>query len=152
MTGKQHLKKNKESGFSLAEVVVAMVILLIAIMGVFATFAYAINYNAGNNSRSEALAILQQEAEKIRSAKFTPAIMDTEVTGGVKLPKTVFGSSQNSFRVDVTVDDDPNTAGVQIDATTTIKEVTIIVALTRPTPGWQTAVPATVVVQRVRSN
>ena len=36
-------KKNGESGFSLVEVIVAMVILLIALLGVFAVFTYSVN-------------------------------------------------------------------------------------------------------------
>ncbi len=143
---------SKVDGFSLVEVVVALVILLIAVMGVFITFTYAVNYNAGNNSRSEALAILQQEVERMRSAKFTPAITDTTLLGGSRLPKTVIAASNNSFRVQIDVDDDPKTDGIQINNATTIKEVNVTVTLNRPTPGWQTAVPATVVLQRVRSN
>jgi hypothetical protein len=125
---------------------------MIALMGVFMTFTYAVNFNAGNNSRAEALAIMQQEVEIMRSAKFTPAITDSNLTGGTKVPKTVTGLSGNRFRVEIVVDDDPFTAGVQTDNTKTIKEISVTVSLDRPTPGWQSAVPATVVLQRVRSN
>lgn len=141
-----------KEGFTLVEVVVAMVILLIALLGVFITFTYAVNYNAGNNSRSEALAIMQQEVEKMRSAKFTPAITDSILKGGKKIPFIVTGDSRNRFKVQITVDDDPIAPDIQTDNTKTIKEVSITVTLDKPTPGWQTAVPATVILQRVRSN
>ncbi len=141
-----------ENGFTLVEVVVAMVILLIALLGVFITFTYAVNYNAGNNSRSEALAVMQQEVEKMRSAKFTPQVTDSSLTGGNKIPYIVNGNSQNRFRVQVAIDDDPKTPDIQTDNTTTLKEVKVTVTLDRPTPGWQTAIPATVILQRVRSN
>jgi type II secretory pathway pseudopilin PulG len=146
------LNERPESGFTLVEVVVAMVVLMIALLGVFGTFTYAINYNAGNNSRAQALAVLQQEVELLRSAKFTPTMVDTDLQGGAKTPKTVTAANGNMFRVQVEVDDDPLTAGIQINTTKTIKEISITVSLANPTPGWQTSVPATVILRRVRGN
>lgn len=144
--------KSSEAGFSLIEVVLALVILLVALLGVFMAFTWSVIYNAGNNSRSQALAILQQQVERSRSAKFTPAVTDSTLEGGVQPVKLVVLPNNNKFRVNIAVDDDPNTAGVQIDNSTTVKEIIIAVSLDRPTPGWQTSVPATVVLQRVRSN
>lgn len=141
-----------QSGFSLIEVVLALVILLVALLGVFLAFTYAISYNAGNNSRSQALAILQQQVEKMRSAKFTPAVMDATLAGGVHPVKYVTLPNNNRFTVNMSVDDDPVTAGIQVDNLTTAKEIIVAVALDRPTPGWQSSVPAVVVLQRVRAN
>lgn len=142
----------QESGFTLVEVVIAMVILLIALLGVFVTFTWAINYNAGNNSRSEALAILQGEVEFFRSAKFTSGVLDSSLVGGARSQVTVTGDSGNIYTVDVTIDDDPFTTGVQIDNTLSLKQIDVTVALASPTPGWQTSVPATVRLLRVRGN
>ncbi len=149
---KNEKQSKSEQGFSLVEVVFAMTILLIVMLGVFFTFTYAISFNAGNNSRSEALAVLQQEVENLRSAKFTPAITNTLLIGGERLPKLVTLPNGDRFIVNLKVDDDPFTAGIQIDDKKTIKEITLKVSLDRPTPGWQTAVPAEVILQRVRSN
>ncbi|MEZ5305645.1 MAG: prepilin-type N-terminal cleavage/methylation domain-containing protein [Pyrinomonadaceae bacterium] len=143
---------NGQAGFSLVEVIVAMVILLVALLGVFVVFTWAITYNYGNSSRTEALAILQQQVENMRSAKFTPAVVDTSLTGGNKPVQTVVLANGNAFVVQTVVDDDPFTNGVQIDNTSTLKEVEITVSLARPTPGWQSSVPATVVLRRARSN
>lgn len=145
-------ERKNERGFSLIEVIIAMIILLVALLGVFLTFTFAVNYNAGNNSRSQALSILQQEIELMRSAKFTPGVTDAELTGGTKTPKIMTSADGSRFRVEITVDDDPFTANVQTDATKTLKEITIRVTSESPTPGWQTAVPATVFLRRVRSN
>lgn len=141
-----------EAGFSLIEATVAMVILLIAVLGVFISFTFAINYNAGNNSRAQALAILQQTVEQMRSAKFTPTVTDTALAGGTKSPSIVTAPNGDRFRVQVVVDDDPATSGVQVDATKLLKEVSVTVSLDSPTPGWQTSVPATIVLRRVRGN
>ena len=144
--------KNEE-GFSLIEVSVAMVIILVALLGVFFTFTYAITYNAGNNSRAQALAVLQEEVEKLRSYKFTPTITDTQLQGGVKTPWLVVSPNGGTFSVAVEVDNDPFTPGVQDETTSTsIKEIKVSVTLANPSPGWQAAVPATVYLRRVRSN
>lgn len=145
-------KRGAESGFSLVEVVIAMLVFLVAMLGIFVTFVYAINYNSGNNSRAQALAVLQKEVENIRSAKYTPTVLDPTLAGGVKAQKTVTSANLNTFVVQITVDDDPFTPGVQIDTTQTIKEISVTVKLDRPTPGWQTSIPATVVLRRSRSN
>lgn len=155
-----------QKGFTLIEVTIAMVIFLIALLGVFVTFTYAVNYNAGNNSRAQALAVLQREVEFFRSAKFTPNTTDKftstnpddgrrDLTGGIKPTTTVKSADGNGFRVAVVVDDDPftpNNPNPQIDTTKTMKEIFITVTLDNPTPGWQTSLPATVVLRRVRAN
>jgi prepilin-type N-terminal cleavage/methylation domain-containing protein len=151
-TDAPQIKKNNEGGFSLIEVIVAMIILLVALLGVFLTFTYAVNYNAGNYARSQALVVLQQEVELMRSAKFTPGVTDTTLTGGVKAAKTVSTANGNRFRVNITVDDDPIATGVQTSTSSTLKEITIVVSSESPTPGWQSAVPAKVYLRRVRSN
>lgn len=148
-------KQQNEAGFSLVEAACAMVILLIALVGVSTTFTYAVNYNAGNNSRAQALAILQQEVEVLRSKKFTPAPNGTDeaLRGGEKPERIVTASNGSRFRVKIKVDNNPRTAAIDDESvSTTIKEITVTVTLDSPTPGWQTAVPATVLLRRVRSN
>ena len=170
------------AGFSLIEVVIALVILMIALLGVAAVFGYTIVYNAGNKSRAQALTVLQQEVERYRAAKFnagsppdnfTPGDPDDgrrDITGGIKPQRTVTAENGYIFLVDVMVDDDPfapnGTPAVPQEAdegyecTTpqgdvvdcTIKEITIQVTLAAPSPGWQVAVPATIVLRRVRGN
>ena len=141
-----------QRGSSLVEVTIAMVIFLIALLGVFITFTYAVNYNAGNNSRAQALAILQQEVEQLRAAKFTSGGTDDSLKGGKKARRISTLAGGGRFRVDITVDDDPITAGTQTDSTKTIKEIKVEVALDNPTPGWQTSVPAVIFLRRVRGN
>lgn len=149
---KKPRKKSNEKGFSLIEATVSMVVLLVAVLGVFISFTFAVSYNAGNSSRAQALAILKQRVEQMRSGKFTPTVTDSALTGGTKTPETVTSPDGNRFRVEIVVDDDPFTTGVQTDASKRLKEVSVTVTLDRPTPGWQTSVPATVVLRRVRGN
>ncbi len=149
-----------ENGFSLVEVIIALVILLVAVLGIFATFTYATIYNGGNSQRSQALSVSQQEIELLRSAKFTPTFTDPALTGGKKTPKpvtrTTIDGDGGSYVVNITVDDDPFTDGIQIDnavpKTKTLKEITITITPQAITGSWVVAYPTTVVFRRVRAN
>ena len=90
----------------------------------------------------------------LRSKKFTPSPNGTDeaLLGGEK-PERVETVNGSRFRVNIKVDNNPQTAAIEGESvTTTIKEITVTVTLDSPTPGWQTAVPATVILRRVRSN
>ena len=150
-----HLKDEGKAGFTLVEVACAMVIILITLLGVVFVFTYAINYNAGNNSRAQALAVLQQEVEQMRAAKFTPTITDASLAGGTKASKAVTSPTGSRFTVDVVVDNDPLTSGIQDDTATpspTLKEIKVTTKLENPSSGWQTAIPATIILRRTRAN
>ena len=151
---KHNLVKDKkgETGFSLIESVMAISILLITLLGVCSVFTYSIVYNTGNNRRSQGLSVLQKEVELIRSAKFTPALIDSTLSGGVKAAKNINSADGSIYKVEVTVDDDPLTAGVQTDNAKTLKEITITVSPATQEAGWVTSVPATIVMHRVRGN
>ena len=143
---------SSESGVSLIETSVAMVVILVGLLATAEAFTYAILYNAGNASRTQALAILQQETELLRSKKFSPAQTDAELTGGTKPVRTVAAPNGGSFTVADVVDDNPFTDGVQVDASSPLKEITVTVRLASPSPGWQTAVPAVTIMRRTRGN
>lgn len=109
------------AGFSLIEVLIAMLIMMIALLGVFSVFTYAITYNAGNKARAQALAVLQEEIERYRAAKFnatatdnfTPGTVDDgrrDITGGRKADRSVTASNGMTFTVRVSVDNAPSVA------------------------------------------
>ena len=154
---------NGQSGFSLIEVVIALLIMMVVLLGVFAVINYSITYNAANKARSQALAIMQQEVEALRSAKFNANNIDPILEGGVKAEKAVDGVDGLSFVVNIKVDNDPNVEGTQdetyqclspqgAEIACTLKEITVDAKLAAPSHGWQVAVPARVVMQRVRGN
>ena len=145
--------RKDESGFSLVEVVIALMILLIAVLGVFATFTYATIYNGGNSQRSQALSVSQQQIELLRSAKFTPTIMDPSLQGGVKPSDVVTAADGFKYLVEVKVDDDPFTPGLSPrNDTKTLKEITVTITPQSITGSWVVAYPTTVVFRRVRAN
>jgi type II secretory pathway pseudopilin PulG len=141
-----------ESGMSLIETTIAMVVILVGLLAAAEAFTYAILYNAGNASRAQALAILQQETELLRSKKFSPAQTDADLVGGARPIRTIAAPNGGSFTIEDTIDDDPLTNGVQVNANSSIKEITVTVRLASPSPGWQTAVPAVIVMRRTRGN
>ena len=151
-----------ERGFSLIEVLIAFVIVTVAMLGVFQAFTYAIVYNSGNKVRGQALTVLQDEIERLRGKKFTPAFTDPELTGGIHT-KTVTLATGPVFSVEDEVDNDPLVDGIQPESYVcqtpqataipcAIKEITITVRLQAPYPGWQTSIPAVAVLRRTRGN
>jgi prepilin-type N-terminal cleavage/methylation domain-containing protein len=143
--------KKNESGFSLIEMIIALAILLIAVLGIFATFTFATIYNSGNNRRSQALSLIQRESELLRSYKFTPTFPDPKLTGGIKTPRTetIDGFT---YQVKIKIDDDPFTPEIQIDGSKNLKEITLEVIPQNVRENWVVAVPTTVIIRRVRAN
>ena len=159
-TGDTPARSNSDAGFTLIEAAVAMVVIFVALLGVAWSITYAINYNAGNNNRAKTLAVLQQEIERLRSAKFSPTFTDPQLYGcdlGAVCSESTIVSENLSFVVTKTVDNDPATAAIDDEAevtsaATSFKEIRLSATLSNPSPGWQTAVPAEVVLRRVKSN
>lgn len=168
-----------EKGFTLIEMIIALVILLIAVLGVFAAVTYATKYNRGNSQRSQALAVMQREVELLRSAKFTPAITSNvttatptcatpdngsrDITGGQKADQVRCGIDGTQYIVQTTIDDDTTIAGVQVypgpSPVPQLKEITITVTPVSPEgqtragqATWVLGNPIRVVFRRVRAN
>lgn len=148
----QNGQDRPESGFTLIETTIALVVILIGLLAVAQALTFSIIYNAGNTSRNQAVSILQSETEFLRSKKFSPSTIDAELTGGTKAVKYVYAPNGEKFGVVNVVDDDPSTNGVQVDNSSTLKEITVTVTLASPSPGWQMAIPTRVVMRRTRGN
>lgn len=149
----EHKKSVSEKGFTLIEVMISLLILVVALLGVVAVFQFSIVSNTGNTSRAQALALLQQETEQLRSLKFTSTAMDARLAGGVKPPRTVVTPDGISFSISITVDDDPFTAGVQVNNNKTLKEITVTVNGTRVVGNdWRRGFATETVLRRVRGN
>ena len=59
-----------ERGFTLAETAIAMLVMMIASMGVVSLFSYSIKYNAGARDRELSMAVAQKRVEWLRSLPF----------------------------------------------------------------------------------
>jgi len=107
-----------EHGFSLIETSIALVILMVAGLGVVSLFTYSIQYNSGGNDRALAISIAQQQMEQFRSAAFSDPILAVSVAT-VLSPDTV--SNGRTYQVTKTVAGSNNDAG----GNPTLKTITI---------------------------
>lgn len=143
-------------GFTLAEVLVAGMLLIIICVGVLQTYVHAIKINRGNNLRMQALSVLQQEVEFYRSLAFIPVGSDAEIAGGTHIRPQRTSADGRVFDITVVVDDIPgDTPDTEpdIDPTSTFKQITITaVPNVSEREGWLQELNTTVTVQRVRSN
>ena len=119
-------QRTSERGFSLVETSVAMVILMVAGLGVASLFTYSIRYNSGGNDRALAISIAQQQIEQLRSVSFTDAVLNVQ-TATVLTPIV---SNGRTYRVTKTVTGSNNNAA----GTPTLKTITIRVD--PMSPGW----------------
>jgi Tfp pilus assembly protein PilV len=107
-----------ERGFSLIETSIAMVILMVAGLGIASLFVYSIQYNSGANDRALAISIAQQQIEQLRSVAFADPIL--AVSGATVLsPNTV--SNGRTYRVTKTVTGSNN----NITGNPTLKTITV---------------------------
>ena len=128
-TGRNHNtaeRCDKERGFTLVETSIALVILMVAGLGVASLFTYSIRYNSGGEDRALAISVAQQQIEQFRSVPYTDAILN--VTAATALPNVV--SNGRTYRVTKTVTGSNNNAS----GTPTLKTITIQV--TPLSAGW----------------
>jgi len=71
----------QQSGFTMIETTIAMVIVLIAALASASLFAYSIKNNSGANDRELAMAVAQEQLERLRSVSFTDSSLNA--TAGV---------------------------------------------------------------------
>ena len=116
-----------EQGFTLIETTIAMVIMMIAALGVASLFTYSITYNSGGNDRAVAISIAQQHIEQLRNVSFTDTILNVSAAT-VLSPDTV--SNGRTYQVTRTVTGSNN----NVSGNPTLKTITIQV--TPMSPGW----------------
>jgi len=142
-----------EAGFTLFETTIALVIMMIAALGAASVFSYSINYNSGGSDRLVALAIAQEQLERIRSGQFNSTTTDTILNGGTLVQAGLVRNGKR-YVLTTTIDDDPSTPGPDIIATTSLKRITVAVAPENVSQGWSLNAGAriTLITQRARSD
>ena len=68
-----------ESGFTIIETSIAMVIMMVAALACASLFAYSIANNTSANDRELAMAVAQQQLEQLRNSLFTDASLSAVV-------------------------------------------------------------------------
>lgn len=148
--------RKNDLGFTLVEVIIASVVMVILCVGTLTVFSYAVRVNRGNNLRAQALSVLQQEVEYYRSLKFVPVGSNPALNAGT-FPdlRTRTSPDGRVFRISVTIDNDPFTTGVQttpVDGTCKFKEITVTAEPQVQEENWLADLKTKVTFQRVRSN
>ncbi len=92
----------RQGGFTLIETTCALLVMMIAGLGICAVFAYAIKNNTGSRDRAAALAVAQQQMESYRHLMFNDAALTA--TGSVVTPVTVT-SANRTYSVRTTITD-----------------------------------------------
>ena len=119
-----------ESGFTLLETTIAMLVMTIVGLGVASAFFYAVSNTANAADREMAMAVAQQRLEQLRSVAFTDSTMNATPTPAV----TTVTRAGRTFSITTTIADANVVAGQA-----TLKTVTIKVIPQASSQSWTTA-------------
>ncbi|HSE23569.1 MAG TPA: prepilin-type N-terminal cleavage/methylation domain-containing protein [Pyrinomonadaceae bacterium] len=96
-------KEKGERGFSLIEVMIAFVVMMVASLAVGSVFFYSVQNNVGGSERALAMGVAQQQLEQLRSVSFNDSSL---AAGSTTFPTVQTGERQ--FEVVRTVVDEKN--------------------------------------------
>ncbi len=112
---KTQSNSKRQHGFSLLETTIAMLVMMIGGLGIAAVFAFAVKNNTGSRDRAVALAVAQQEIERLRSLPFLDAELNATPT--TVTPRTIYNGGR-SYRVrTMIVNTTPSLKTIQIQVT-----------------------------------
>ena len=155
-------RTSDETGFSLVEVIVAGIVMVILCVGLLTVFSYVTKVNRGNNIRAQALSALQQEIEFYRSLKFIPGQetaadlpnhRSADIYSGSRTRPPVTSTSGMVFNINITVvnlEPSPNPT----EEACTFKEIRIQAVPAVTQEGWLSDdnLKTSITMQRVRAN
>src|SRR5687768_18557741 len=85
---KQHCAAD-QSGFTLVEAVMALLVMLVVALGSASLFSFSIYNNSGGTDRATSLSIAQQTLERLRSAQFNSTVTHASFNAGTRAPQVV---------------------------------------------------------------
>lgn len=143
--------RTAERGFTLIETCVALVIMMVVCLGSATMFAYAVRNNSGGSERAQALAIAQQQVERLRQQSFsTSGGTSSQFNAGTttqNVDSNGLGSACTGVRPCYTI------TTTIADTSSTLKMITVSVAAQNPATGWSSASnPVTLVTQRSKAS
>jgi type II secretory pathway pseudopilin PulG len=142
-----------ERGFSLLEAVISLLLMTIVALGSASLFSYSIYNNSGGSDRVSSLSIAQEALEIARSAQFNSTGTDEYLDGGTKSQNGIV-RGRRRFNLTKTVDDDPSTPGLQVNAASNFKSITVTVVPQNTGRGWALGAGGTItlITQRSRTD
>jgi type II secretory pathway pseudopilin PulG len=144
---------NERAGFTLIEVMVAGMLMIILAVGLLTVTSHAVKLNRGNNIRIQAQSALQAEAEYYRSLKFVPVGSDTAMNANTYTRPNRVTADNSNFAISVVIINKNLVNGsASNDSTATLKEITITAAPAVAQTGWLANLNTNLTIQRVRAN
>lgn len=122
----QNETPNSQSGFSLVETTVALLVMMVGALACTSLFVFSLQNNVGGSERALAMAVAQQQLEQIRSVNYE----DATLTAGT-VTSTVRNGERN-YTVQRTVADETNPGG----GARKLKRITITVTPQTAGPDW----------------
>lgn len=86
-------QRGTQEGFTLLEIVIAMLVMMVAVLGTMSLFIFSINYNSGSRDRAMALAVAQRRLERLRNVPFDDTLLNP--TTATPTPVTVNSFGRN---------------------------------------------------------
>ncbi len=145
-----NLKLADQSGFTLLEAVIALVLMLIVALGSASLFSFSIYNNSGASDRATSLAIAQAGIERLRGAQFNSTATDPSLSAGAPAPTTVL-SDGRQFSLAVAIDDNPATLALDVIPATNLKGITVTVVPQSIGRGWAFGAGGTITLFTQRS-
>lgn len=121
-------RRADEKGFTLLEIIIALLVMMISVLGTASLFIFAINYNSGSRDRTVALAIAQQRIERLRNIPFTDAALNATAAAGTT---ETLQTNNRTFAVTTVITDVPGSP----PAPTTEARRKVITVTVRPLGG-----------------
>ena len=142
-----------ERGFTLLEACIALVLMMVVALGSASLFSFSIYNNSGGSDRATSMAIAQEALERLRSAEFSSTATDAILFGGTTVQNGVVRDGR-TYRLTRTIDDDPTSTAVDVNAATNLKSITVAVMPERIGGGWAFGAGGTVtlITQRARTD
>lgn len=139
-----------QSGFTLLEAVIALVLMLIVALGSASLFSYSVYNNSGGSDRATSLAIAQQSIERLRSAQFNSVATDPSLNAGAPVVSTIVRDGRQ-FSLTIAIDDNPATQAIDVNAATNLKGITVTVVPQSIGGGWAFGAGGTITLFTQRS-
>src|SRR5438445_2258218 len=115
-----------QQGFTLLEIMISFVLMMIVTLGVASLFVYATNYNSGAYDRTLAHAVAQQQMERIRRTDFDSLVTPTQ-------PEPLITSGGRKYSIVTTVCAD---AAAGCGGSATLKKITVQVTPQGAGANW----------------
>ena len=142
-----------QRGFTLLEACIALLLMMVVALGSASLFSFSIYNNSGGSDRATSMAIAQEALERLRSAEFSSTATDESLVGGTTVQNGVVRNGR-TYRLTRTIDDDPTSTTVEVNATTNLKSITVAVMPETIGRGWAFGAGGTVtlITQRARTD